>query len=327
MTLEELKNLLQQLYPADRWPKPFSILQHAKAGWDDPATLAGIAKTCGTTKNRVKEILGSPDPFAAIFGDSVPSEKAYKSARQMLGNLIVGRCAERVFVDRYKKEAATNELALSDLRESRSDTDYRLLNGQGRPVYRINIKFVGSQFRRAQELVGLDPADCFALATYKINAALQKQIEDRLPFLFIVVSVPGLSAEEVGAKSPEALREFLALVTHAHGSIPKKRDIQDRVVTWMEEQNDAGFYEVLGRIEQGSWHILSARRADTLLRHMLFDRVYALRIRGFAQQFRGAELDMHFSLSHDLTPLDAYLHQLRKSGYPVVTTMLERGEY
>lgn len=326
MTLEELRSLLQQLYPANNWPKPFSIFQNVGVARDDPATLTAIAKACGTTKKRVQEILDAPDPFAVVFGGSTPAEKAAKSARQMLGNLIVGRCAERVFVDRYKKEAATNELELSDLRESRSDTDYRLLNGRGRPVYRINIKFVGSQFRRAQELVGLDPPDCFALATYKINAALQKQIADRLPFLFIVVSVPGLSADAVGGKAPEALREFLGLVTQAHG-VPKKRDIQDHVVKWLEERNDAGFYEVLGRIEHGSWHVLSARRADKLLREKLFERVYALRIRGFAQQFRGAELDMHFSLSQDLTSLDTYLHKLRESGYQMVTTMLERGEY
>ncbi len=34
---------------------------------------------------------------------------------------------------------------------------------------------------------------------------------------------------------------------------------------------------------------------------------------------------MHFSLSKDLTPLDRYLHTLRESGYPMVTTLLERG--
>ena len=64
-----------------------------------------------------------------------------------------------------------------------------------------------------------------------------------------------------------------------------------------------------------------------LLRSLLYDRVYALRVKSFAQQFRGAEVDMHFSLSHDLTPLDTYLHTLRESGYPMVTTLLERGEY
>lgn len=324
MTPRELFDLLDQLYLANQWPKPFPVLKAISKV--SQVSLAQVARDSGLTKNRVREILEAPEPMAALFGGTTPGEKAAKFARQMLGNLIVGRCAERLFVEHYKREAATNELALSDLREGRSDTDYRLLNGRGRPVYRINIKFVGSQFRRAQELVGLDPSDCFALATYKINAALQKQIEDKLPFLFIVVSVPGLSADVVGGKAPVELLELLGLVTQA-AKFPKKRDIQDHVVKHLESTEDRGFMEVLDRIAHGSWHVLSARRADKLLREMLFERVYALRIRGFAQQFRGAELDMHFSLSRDLTPLDTYLHTLRESGYPMVTTLLERGEY
>jgi hypothetical protein len=38
-------------------------------------------------------------------------------------------------------------------------------------------------------------------------------------------------------------------------------------------------------------------------------------------------LDMHFSLSADLTPLNTYLETLRVSGYPRATTLLERGDY
>jgi hypothetical protein len=323
--LQELRDLLNRLYLQNTWPKPFPIL-NAFGRVEVSQPLPYVAKESGVTKKRAEQILSAPDPLIAIFGSSTPNEKASRSARQMLGNLIVGRCAERIFVDRYKKEAATTELTLSDLRESRSDTDYRLLNGRGRPVYRINIKFVGSQFRRAQELVGLESTDCFALATYKIDAALKKQVADRLPFLFIIVSVPGLSAEEVGGKAPAEFLELLGLITQSQ-NIKKKRNIQDHIVNYLEQDNDPGFYEVLRRIEHGSWHVLSARRADKLLREKLFERVFALRIRGFAQQFRGAELDMHFSLSQDLTPLDAYLQTLRESGYPMVTTMLERGEY
>lgn len=181
-------------------------------------------------------------------------------------------------------------------------------------------------FRRAQELVNLDPGDCFALATYKINAAIQKQLIDRLPFLFVVVSVPGMSADDVGGQAPRDCLELLGLISQAQ-AMPKKRDIQDQVVNLLEESGDEHFKNVLARIEQGRWYVLSARKADKLLREKLFDRVYALRIRGFAQQFRAAELDMHFSLSEDLTPLDDYLHTLRESGYQMVTTLLERGEY
>lgn len=325
MTHEELVETLNLLYPPAQRPKPFGLID-AAAKLAAGMLLPDVARECGTTKKRLTEFVASANTLHELFGSNSPTDKAIQGARQMLGNLIVGHCAERVFVERYKKEAAVTELVLSDLRESRSDTDYRLLNGKGRPVYRLNIKFIGSQFRRAKELVGLEPADCFALATYKINAASQKQTTEKLPFLFIVVSVPGLSADEVGGKAPARLREFLGLVAQATG-IERKRDIQDRVVEYLEESGDPGFYEVLSKMEQGSWHVLSAKRADKLLRDFLFDRVYALRIKGFAQQFRGAELNMHFSLSQDLTPLDKYLHTLRESGYPMVTTLLERGEY
>jgi hypothetical protein len=324
VTPEQLRRLLDRLYPQTPWPKPFGLLNAAES-LKSGASLATVARDCGTTKSRVEAFIAGTDSIVSLFGVATPDDRSARRARQILGNLIVGRCAERNFVERYKREAATTELELKDVREGRSDTDYRLLNGKGRPVYRINIKFVGSIFRRAPELVGLQPDDCFALATYKIDAALKKQVADQLPFLFIVVSVPGLTSDEIGGKAPEDVLEFLGLLTHARG-VPRKRDIEDHIVSMMEENADPGFLEVLDRIEHGNWYVLSARRADKLLREKLFERVYALRIRGFAQQFRGAELDMHFSFSGDLASLDSYLQTLREAGYPKVTTMLERGD-
>lgn len=324
MTSAELLETLNRLYSSNPWPRPFSFLR--APGLAETVGIPAAARELGTTKKKIEQFVAAKDLVTTTFGNESPSAKSQKAARQMLGNLILGRCAERVFVDRYKSEAATTELALSDLRDSGSDTDYRLMNGKGRPVYRINIKFVGSVFRRARELVGLDPEDCFPLATYKIRSALEKQQADELPFLFIVVAVPGLPAEAVGSGAEPLLQEFLSLVTHAQG-IPKKRAVQDAVVDLLERTNDQHFMQTLARIEHGEWYVLSARRADRLLREKLFDRVYALRIRGFAQQFRGAELDMHFSLAQDLTPLSRYLQTLREAGYPKVTTLLERGDY
>jgi hypothetical protein len=53
------------------------------------------------------------------------------------------------------------------------------------------------------------------------------------------------------------------------------------------------------------------------------------RIRRRVRQILGnlIELNMHFSLSRDLTPLLKYLETLRDAGYPKVTTLLERGDY
>jgi hypothetical protein len=83
----------------------------------------------------------------------------------------------------------------------------------------------------------------------------------------------------------------------------------------------------LERIMNAEWYVLSARRADKLLRALLFDRVFALRVRNFARAFGRAELDMHFSLSGDLIPLRQYLATLREEGPQKITTLLERGEY
>jgi len=220
----------------------------------------------------------------------------------------------------------SKEFELRDLREGRSDTDYRLYNGQGRPIYRLNIKFHGALFRRAKELVNLEPEDCFALATYKVFSALQKQEEEGLPYIFAIVGVRGLGGESVGATIPQSLVETVALIAEAPRSA-SKRLLEDTVVEYLAREKHPVFAETLERIRGSDWYVLSARRAERLLREKLFDRVFALRVRGFARAFRGAELDMHFSLTHDLVALRRYLSTLREDGAHKVTTLLERGEY
>jgi hypothetical protein len=236
-----------------------------------------------------------------------------------------GAAPRSQFEEIFRAELHTHELELRDLRESRSDTDYRLYNGQGRPIYRINIKFHGARFRRAPELVGLDPNDCFALATYKIFSALQKQEQEGLPYLFAVVGVPALSGDVVAADRPSDLAEAVAL-THQSKRATGKRDFEDAVVASIVRAHGHAFRRTDEPIVRAQWYMLSARKADKLLRTLLFDRVYAMRIRGFAQQFRAAELDMHFSLASDLVPLREFLTVLRKGGLTKVTTLMERGE-
>jgi hypothetical protein len=322
---EELLGILNRLYPSTPWPKPFNLLKGRRLV-ESGKPIGEAARTAGTTISRLEAFCKSSDPAAELFGPATRSEDVGKRTRQILGNLIVGRCAEIAFEEIYKQHTHTTELELRDLREGRSDTDYRLFNGKGRPVYRINIKFHGSLFRRAKEMVGLEPEDCFALATYKIEGALQKQKKDELPYIFVVVSVPDLTAESVGGDVPTELQEFVARVMGSK-RVPAKRDIEDRVVAVLEQEGHPAFDAARKRIAAAKWYVLGAKKADKLLREMLFERVFALRTRNFSRQFGGAELDMHYSLSRDLTPLSTYLAMLRDAGYPRVTTLLERGDY
>lgn len=242
----------------------------------------------------------------------------------MLGQMLLGRCAEMVFEERYRSEMHSQELELVDLREGGTDTDYRLINGKRRPLYRINIKFHGARFRRAAELVNLQPEDCFPLATYKIHSALEKQDREGLPYFFAIVGVPDLSSTSVGALIPEQIVDVAALV-HA-SRMPGKREFEDAVVDRVVAAALPAFAATLHQIREAHWYLLSARKADRLLRALLFERVFALRIRNFARSFRGAELDMHFSLSHDLVPLEEFFSMLRAEGVAKVSTLLERGD-
>jgi len=173
-------------------------------------------------------------------------------------------------------------------------------------------------------MVGLAPDDCFPLATYKIFGALQKQEKEHLPYIFSIVGVPNLTASSIQDQLPADEIEIVALFSRSD-RVAGKRNIEDKVVERIVAQKTAAFREVYNRIRSADWYVLSARKADNLLRSLLFERVFAMKIRGFAQQFRGAELDMHFSLKKDLVTFKDFLHTLKHEGQTKMASLLERG--
>jgi hypothetical protein len=274
----------------------------------------------------LRQVANSEEPVATALGitGEIPADRTQRT-RAALGQLLLGQVAERSFETLYKTLVGTTELRLQDVRESRNDTDYRVFNGHGRAVFRLNIKFFGTPFQRAQELVGLDPADCFALATYKIHQALLKQEREQLPYIFVVVGVQGLTGVIAGEALPQDLVDLSALA-HAARSFPSKRDVEDAVVKFaLDRSGDPRPAEYSRRVQAATWSVISARKAANLLREKLFERVYALRVRGFTRSYRNAEVDMHFSISDDLMRLTTFLAELRDRGPQWAATALERG--
>ncbi|MBI4545993.1 MAG: hypothetical protein HY703_12405 [Gemmatimonadetes bacterium] len=326
MTEREFLDVVARLY-GQSWPAPLHLLQGAERV-DQGIPLGIAAKEARTTPRRLKQVVEARQRLRAVLGLSPQEIEAPSRQRAIgtLGQLLLGRAAEIAFENIYAEEMKTHELELRDLRESRTDTDYRLYNARGKPVYRINIKFHGALFQRAPELVGLDPEDCFALATYKIYGALRKQQDEGLPYLFAVVGVRSLSGENVGAEIPSPFVDAVAYMYQAPYA-RNKRDFEDHVITRLVQDEAPVFEQTYERIRHADWFILSARRADRLVRERFYDRVFALRIPRFAQQFRAAELDMHFSLSEDLTPLRSFLSMLREAGQAKVVTLIERGDF
>ncbi len=323
----ELLAVLAELFGERPWPAPLHLVQAAERV-ESGEPVEAVARGIGSTPAHLRKVLQAKDRVKEVLGTSLPEieEGRVQRSRLTLGQLLLGRAAEAAFEEIYRSEMPDQEFQLRDLRESRTDTDYRLLNGQGRPVYRVNIKFHGARFQRASELVGLEPEDCFALATYKIFSALQEQDVEGLPYIFAIVGVPHLSGGVVGRHLPERLVASTTLIHQAPRG-KGKRNFEDRVIDHIAEQQLPVFHETRARIASADWYVLSARRADRLLRELLFDRVYAVRVPRFAQGFRRAELDMHFSLSKDLTPLRTFLSTLREGGWTKITTLLERGEF
>lgn len=329
--LDDLVALIERLYPdITNRPKKFSVLAAI------PRLLAGepagdVAKAIGSSAKHLRGIAEAPDPVKAVLGASLEDGRAPRlmdKAQKALGSMLVGYLAERAFEQMYKEVVGTDELKLEDDREERTDTDYRVLNGRSRPVFRLNIKFHGGEFRQAQDLVGLDPNDCFPLATYKIKNALDKQVREHLPYLFVVVGVRELPNVEAGAVFPEDFIHLRAVLLAGHMS--GKRDVEDRMVAHLVEEEQpleitARVERYFGLIQNAGWRVISARKADRLLRALLFERVFAVRIRAFTSAYRNAEVDMHFSISQDLTPLQEFLDVLRDHGLQGMTARLERG--
>ena len=320
-----------RIYGTADLSKPFKLIRAARqvrSGRDPSA----IAKEIRSTRNKVLQVANADDPVLAVFESDLRtagSADMVGRARRGIGQMLLGTLAERSFEESYRNIVQTDELRLEDNTLGRTDTDYRVFNGRDRPVFRINIKFHGSPFRRAEDLVGLPPDDCFALATYKIHSATNKQEEEFIPYLFVVVSVPGLAGDHAGALVPEDLAHLTSL--YMRSSQPHKRDFEDLVVRHMidspqEASIKAALDDIWTRIDTARWRIISARRADQLLHDLLFERVYAVRVRGFTSNYRRAEVDMHFSIRNDLAALEEMLEVLRDHGLQGLTARIERGD-
>jgi len=216
MNSQEFLDTLRAVFDDRPLPRPLDLVvgvERFKAG----ANLALLRKEFATTGARLAEAAEAPDLVSHLIGmrPEEVSEKRVQRARLILGQLVLGRAAEIAFEELYERAMKTNEFELRDHRTSRSGTDYRVHNGQGHALYRLNIKFHGSQFKRGPELVGLRPEDCFALATYKIKNALDKQDEEHLPYIFAIVGVPHLTGAAVALQVPDDLATAVAIVAES----------------------------------------------------------------------------------------------------------------
>ena len=282
----------------------------------------------GEPVESVADDLGLPKRFLLLWSDSVrtqglhtwlgkpqPGPDRLARARAGLAQMLVGTIAEEHFEDVSKQIVGVRGYRIEDVRVGRTDTDYRLIAPDERPICRFNIKFHGTAFAKAKEWVGLEPDDCFALATYKIDAALQKQDAEALPFVFLIISVLNVPRASVIEHIPEDWAWLAALSDRATEEAIVRRLLDDRWTDPIREQ-----------VRAAKFRVLSARRAYSLMREKLFERVQALKVRSFNRVFRNAEIDMHLSLSTEMIAFEQFLTLLAERGPVELALRLDRGE-
>ncbi|MGH9890708.1 MAG: hypothetical protein ACREA0_01730 [bacterium] len=256
-----------------------------------------------------------------LIGKARPTKTSPEQHRLRLAQLVLGALTEERF-GKEKEELAAGRLTVEDHRLGRTDTDYRVLNGGGSPIFRINIKFHGTEFAKAKERVGLDPSDCFALATYKIHQALLRQRAEALPYVFLVLSCLGTTAKSVADIIPEHFPWFLGVA----GRFPK-RDIEEAMVArLLADAYQESLTDIRQRIAASKFRVISASRAERILQEKLFERVFALRQRAFTAAFRNAEIDMHLSLSAEMVPVQDFLRTVASESPQRLTVLLYRGD-
>jgi hypothetical protein len=136
----DLVRILKLVYGTERPPKPLHLLlaaERVRAGED----LAAVASEVGTTRGRLHSVVEADDPATLVLKGAIPTltPERERRVRRSLGQLLLGNLAERAFEDIYKG-AVGSEFDLQRDRSLYTDTDYRVLNGKKRPVFRINIK-------------------------------------------------------------------------------------------------------------------------------------------------------------------------------------------
>jgi hypothetical protein len=322
LEIRELANLLREIlgerFPNERRIRLVLAVDRILGG----ESLAGVAKLYRLTPRALEAAADEVRRvgISALIPDAASiTPDRISRAKEGIARILLGVLAEKRFEEIARGVTGEGVIRVEDHRPSRTDTDYRLLNGSGQPICRLNIKFHGTAFRDALRYVGLDPRDCFPLAAYKIRNALTRQEQDGLPYVFLVLSVLDLDMRQVAALVSEDYARTLTLI----GTYRLEEEIVERLRSGELRQT---FEPITSRMTEGQFRVVSAQKAYNLLKDKLFDRVHALSIPGFTRKFRNAEIDMHLSISHELTPVRRFLELLTQLSHQEFAVRLYRGD-
>lgn len=238
-----------------------------------------------------------PRPFVTLFLGRLGEESFLKDAEQTLP-IAEGFRIERVAEDRRY-----------------GATDIEIQRGEV-TLLRANVKVHATQFKKAKSFVGLDPEDCFALALYKILNGIKLERSTEIPFVFIVY-VNWNVGETLQRDLYNKLRntpmheEINTLFSRRRRNRTEEDQLIDRVITYLKSINVWDEYVQL--IRASNKRVISAEKGLNLVIEHLDSRIPTLKSSYLARRILtgGGEVDMHFSISEEMTDMWLFLQAIR----------------
>jgi len=276
-----------------------------------------VAARLGKGKATVKKWLSDfrKSGLPSIFpNDERQSDERIK---QFFANLYLARLAEDLFEEIFADSLADLGMTCEDRRQDYTETDFAIVD-RGEEICHVNVKAHSSKFQNALSFVGLQPEDTFPLAVYKILLGYKTSKQIQIPHIFAVSILWGVVDEALSLIEPNdvGLIDLVFRTRVAQG----KRKAEDRVVDYVVSRLKAEgkWVTLVGLLKKKGMHrVISAKKAQSLFLELFDKRCIGLSLAGFGSRFKGkkgvpAEVNMHFSISQEMKPLEEFLQTLKR---------------
>jgi hypothetical protein len=236
----------------------------------------------------------------------VPARERTGSAENPITKLFPATITEERFVERLDSLCErVPGLTYSDDRESGHGlADFRL--NQGDLELPVNVKNAGTRFRRAAELVGLDPDDCVPIPAYKAYGALET-----MPNLIYAVSVDYDLVRVLGIEIPELFdrQESIvwALLNEKGGS--RLRSAEDAFIFATVRKHWTALRDKIG---ERPYAVISARKSIRVLQTKP-KRTPGIGLRAWGTG-ASAEVNVHLSIREDMTLWESIEERILSKG-------------
>jgi len=328
--VRRLWQLLSDIYDEPMLWRPLERLRAvilAAEGEGERSIAKALGRSVGTVRSWLEGF--RTGGLRGLLGEPTGPDQAERHL-QIFSNLLVAQLGEEIFEPLMGRPVGEMGYRVVDRRAEHAEQDFDIQDGAGRPALSVNVKVHSSRFRNAPQVVGLAADDCFALALYKILSAFKQSRETGVPFLFLVSIRWGI-VEEVMSRVPEDLGEAVELVFRARAQ--GKRRAEDRLVQHaVGRLREVGTWgELIDMLtHEGDHRVLSAKKALDLFMDRFDPRCPALSIREFGRAFGGqrgvaAEINMHFSITEEMEPLERALSNLEREGLEWFRRLVDAG--